>query len=267
LRPHPSRVDTVGDVVKLVVPGSLPFLLFTCTIATILLLAGPGARRVGRWLVVVSVLLHLALSMPVVASAVRWPLTRGYAPITGPLEEAGAPVVIVFGNGVYLHDEPNRTVHRMKRETAENVAEAERLFRLLSPAAIIVSGGGGEPGRKRPESHVMRDALVERGVPRRLIAVEDRSRDTFEQVSHVKPLVERIVGDRPLIVITAAPHMRRVLALFHRAGLNPIPSIPLTSFEHRRQDPPVGSREALWRSESAIYEYLAIAEYWIRGRI
>jgi uncharacterized SAM-binding protein YcdF (DUF218 family) len=118
----------------------------------------------------------------------------------------------------------------------------------------------------RAEADVMRDALAGLGVPPDRVIREDQSRNTFEQVINVARLLRTHHLERA-VVVTAAPHMPRVLALFRTQGLSPVPSIPLTAYQRRGAGPWLFSVRALADSEAASYEYLALVGYWLRGRI
>ena len=107
--------------------------------------------------------------------------------------------------------------------TALNVSEAARLYRLLGPRHVIASGGMPPGGAgKRPESEVMREYLVRLGVAAEDIALESASINTTEQAEQVAALLPR--GARVLLV-TAPAHMPRAAALFRSRGLDVVPAV------------------------------------------
>jgi uncharacterized SAM-binding protein YcdF (DUF218 family) len=68
------------------------------------------------------------------------------------------------------------------------------------------------------------------------------------------------------VLVTSPMHMRRALAVFHAAGLDPIPSVSLIRSENR--PPPkwlVPTEESLDMSDQTTYEYAAWLYYWWKG--
>lgn len=76
---------------------------------------------------------------------------------------------------------------------------------------IILSGGAGR--NRRPESHVMRDWLIDQGIPKTRLLVEDQSWDTIENVLFTLRLA-RSHSLTALTVISSAHHSRRAAAIF-----------------------------------------------------
>ena len=64
----------------------------------------------------------------------------------------------------------------------------------------------------------MRDFIVALGVPRNVISVEERSRNTHENALYTAALVRDWPGTK--VLLTSDCHMRRAHAAFRRAGLD-----------------------------------------------
>jgi uncharacterized SAM-binding protein YcdF (DUF218 family) len=258
-------LDIVEAIAKLLVPGSLSCLVICVAAGVVLVTLGGRLARIGRAGLMATAVVYCALTSPAVAALVERGLVRGYEPLHDPAAAHGASTIIVLGNGVFIT--PDGTGDAMKRHTLENVIEAARLARLLSPRYVIASGGIVDPAsQRRAEADVMLDALAALGVPRELVVREDRSRNTYEQVINVA----RLIGEHHIersVVVTAAPHMPRVVALFRKQGLAPVPSVPLTAYTHRGAGPWLFSVRALEDSEAASYEYMALVGYRLRGRL
>jgi uncharacterized SAM-binding protein YcdF (DUF218 family) len=258
-------VDIVDQVAKLLVPGSLSLLVIAVAVGVALLSLRGRLARLGRAVLIVTALVYCALSSPAVAALVERGLVRDFEPLRDPAAAHGASAVIVLGNGVFIARDGVR--HVMQRHTFENVIEGARLAKLLSPRYVIASGGiVDSSSQTRTEAEVMRGALADLGVPPDRVLMEDRSRNTYEQVINIARLLREHHIDRT-VVVTAAPHMPRVLGLFKAQGLEPVPSVPLTAYESRGDNRWVFSFRALEDSEAASYEYLALVGYWLRGRI
>ena len=258
-------MNIVDQIAKLLVPGSLSLLLMAVGVGMALVSFRGRFARLGRAVLIVTALFYCALSSPAVAEFVERGLVRGYHPLVDPASARGATTIVILGNGVFIARDGVH--HAMQRHTFENVLEGARLVRLLDPELIVVSGGIVDPSSQtRAEADVMRDALGELGVPVDRVRAEAQSRNTYDQVINVARLVREHRID-PFVVVTAAPHMPRVLGLFRAAGLAPIPSVPLVAYESRGTGRWMFSFRALEDSEAASYEYLALIGYWLRGRI
>ena len=247
------------------IPGSPWFLIVGVGVA-LLLLAGERTNALGRrWLALLFVL-YVALSMPLVSS---W-LLKSLAG-TGPLSDAGqardtSPIVLL-GNGVITVGPVATAIHLPAVNTALNVSEAARLYRLLGRRRIIASGGMPPGGAgKRPESEVMRDYLSQLGVAGEDVALESTSINTTEQAAHVAALLPK--GARVLLV-TSPAHMPRSEALFRRHGLDVVPAVSESLPDSARTwtQALVPNRYALRASETAVYEFGAYALYWLKGDI
>jgi uncharacterized SAM-binding protein YcdF (DUF218 family) len=81
----------------------------------------------------------------------------------------------------------------------------------LAPRIIVTGRGEAEP---------MQRYLVERGVPREAIVMEDRARNTYENALFVARLVP---PGAQLAIVTQRSHQRRAQALFTTMGLSPRP--------------------------------------------
>jgi uncharacterized SAM-binding protein YcdF (DUF218 family) len=112
----------------------------------------------------------------------------------------------------------------------------------------------------------MRALAVELGVDAAALDLDDVSRDTETQAE----VVRARLGAEEFFLVTSASHMPRSLALFRKAGTNPIPAP--THFL-TRMDQGVApsaffpSSGGLRSAEAVAYEYLGLAWAKVRGRI
>lgn len=119
-------------------------------------------------------------------------------------------VILVLGARVRADGGPGPSVRR-------RVAHAVREFRRGAAPRLLMSGGSfeGLPA----ESHVMRDLAVDAGVPGDRILVEERSRNTLENMAFSLPILER--NDwRRVLVVTDGFHMPRSLLILRRLGID-----------------------------------------------
>lgn len=251
----------VSDLVKDLIPGSLAFLLFGVTIAA-LLLAAKRTARWGRRSLLSLLLLYFVLSLQGTSDALMHGLWPG-----GPLRRAadahGANVVVVLGNGAVRIELGDRGVYLMNAQTAYNAIEAGRVYDLLGGADVITSGGPSENGIGS-ESEALADALHGMGVPRERIALEAGSHSTRQQCAAVAAILKSR-QQREFVLVTTPEHMRRAVGLFRALGLAPIPAPSGIVYGGTPFWRP--TRYALQGSHNALYEYVGLVLYKVRGWI
>jgi|GEM_PF-980421 len=78
---------------------------------------------------------------------------------------------------------------------------------------IVVSGGkfGGE----KTEAELMKDYLVEMGIPENEIIVEAESRNTIENAKNVSRILEKM-GIESMLIVTSYTHMKRCYTAFRK---------------------------------------------------
>jgi uncharacterized SAM-binding protein YcdF (DUF218 family) len=117
-------------------------------------------------------------------------------------------VAVVLGGGLRENGRP----------TASTLARADAAAELAlgrDDLAIIVSGSHGDgPKPPRTEAELMADRLVERGVTRARIFLEDESRDTVTNAAFVAERYLAGLEPRPLLIVTSPFHLARALATF-----------------------------------------------------
>lgn len=101
------------------------------------------------------------------------------------------------------------------------VDEGIKLYEHELVSKLLVSGGVGfmNTDRITPEAYKMRDYLLEKGIPKEDIIVEDRSRNTIENIKNSFELLNEKYDYLKLTyaLITSDFHVRRCLGLFEQA--------------------------------------------------
>jgi uncharacterized SAM-binding protein YcdF (DUF218 family) len=193
-------------------------------------------------------------------------LIRGLSQVQTRAQAGSADTVVVLGGGASTFTASGRIVGILTPSSAMRVLEAARVSDLIGARLVIASAGIPRPDlQTRPESEMLRDALIAAGVAPDKIVLESDSRTTREQVE-LLPTVLRAHGVQQFVLVTSPPHMRRALALFRASGLNPIPSVALIRSD--MAPPPsliMPSDDALRESGQALYEFAAWAYYWWNG--
>lgn len=244
-----------AEVVKqalaaLVLPPTGPLLV---ALAGLALLATRRAA-LGRALAWLGLLSLLALSLPVVAHLLVRTVDPGTA--LDPARARDAQAIVILGGGV-RRDAPEFGGDTLGRLTLERVRYGAHLARRTR-LPVLVTGGivyGGDA-----EAVLMKQALEEEfGV--RVQWVEANSRNTRENARLSAALLQP-QGVQRVLLVGHGFDMRRALAEFSAAGLQPAAAPTVVASGALRADHPVEwlpSMAALNGSYYALYELLAEA--------
>ena len=121
--------------------------------------------------------------------------------------ESGAVIVLgcqVYGSG------------RLSPQLELRLQAALDTYRA-HPRLIVTTGGQGE-GEPGPEGQIMRDWLIEKGVPEESVIAECESANTRQNLLNAKALLPE--GNPCVTVITSDYHLPRALALARDMGLD-----------------------------------------------
>jgi uncharacterized SAM-binding protein YcdF (DUF218 family) len=193
--------------------------LFIAILALVLLLF--RKRKTAVFLSLVHVILLWLSSMPVFSDHVVAKWERRFAPV--PVgESVDAYAAIVLGGAVEGPVPPR--VEENLGDGVDRLLRACRLYKQGKVERIVVSGGNlpwlGVPV---PEAEVMKNLLVEWGVPSEAILVETASRNTWENAENVRKMLGGKQGGG-LLLVTSALHMPRAMAVFRKAGVQVVAS-------------------------------------------
>lgn len=257
-------MDSLAALTKsFLVPGSTHFLLATITIGLVLLRL-TRTRRIGRWVLSLTVLLYWLISLPAVCDWLGLTLPRIIASHTVP---AAAPrAIVVLSAGVARNsDTPSSDeVVVPLEQTTLNAIQAARLYVQKGPLPVIASGGCVDCTTE-PESATLRRLLIARGVPADCIVEESRSVTTREQALDVAAIL-RAHEWNPVLLVTAPVHLLRARGVFTNVGVDviPAPAAPHSSGTAFRQRW-TPSADALQSSQKSLYNYIGYFYYWSRG--
>ena len=262
MRSSPNCEKMVPSVLKeLFVPGSVPFLLISLLVGTILLYRKEGAA--GRRLITAVVVFYWIMSTPITAVPIIRLLTPAYPPVEAKEQAHGAEAVVVLGSGVDVYRSRGDALEISTREDALRVMEAARVFRVLGNPWLVATGGLGI--RRRTDAEHMALELAEMGIPADRILQERRSTNTYDHSMYVPPLL-RERGVHTFVLVTSRQHIARALRVFRKAGWDPVPSTPEVWVEGPGiLDSVLPSRHALVASQALIYDEAAAIYYWARG--
>lgn len=199
--------------------------------------------KVGRLIALTGVGLYYLFSIAPVSDLLLFPLERDYQTIKIEDIEAADKVVLLLGgreSDILRSSEVLRIVHLTNQRTQ-----------------VIISGV--DPLNPRSEEAVaVRRFFTARGVEANNITIENKSRNTWENVRNIR----EIVGEEPFFLVTSAYHMKRAMREFEKIGGNPIPA-PV-DFRRRSSYGLISyfpSARNLRNADLAIHEYFGIIFY------
>lgn len=242
-----------------------PLTIFLILATGVVVLYARPASRLARWFFTAALVGFWLLTTPVGAGLLAAGLSHGLTQIQTAEQAGGADAVVVLSAGAITVRAGGHVVGTLTRPALLRVLEAARVSKLIDARLVVASGGTSRPDLLLPESRMLRDALIDAGVPPERIVEESVSRTTREQAEQVPPVL-RAHGIRRFVLVTSPVHMRRAIALFRSAGLDPVPSVSLMRSEHQKAPPLLlPSQDALDLSNAAVYDYAAWVYYWWNG--
>ena len=200
----------------LVMPLSIVLLLL---LVALMLLRHGKRKTLGGFLVLALVVLWTA-SMPLVAKLLYGSLESQYPAM--PLDQVPAGgCIIVLGGAVGAPIPPRVDIDLSG--AVDRVYKTAELYRAGKAPYVIVTGGNQPWSKSGPaEAELIRDLLMQWGVPEDSIFLEGSSRNTRENAIYSKNIINAINCEAPLLV-TSAAHMPRALAAFNSAGISVTP--------------------------------------------
>jgi uncharacterized SAM-binding protein YcdF (DUF218 family) len=247
----------------------LPLLLMPVTIVLVLsliaLLLQRGSKKMAASLLAVAISVLWVASTPMVANGLYRGLESRYPP--QPLAEVQEADCIVLLGGVIGAPMPPR-VEADLGETVDRVYKSAQLFRAGKARSLIVTAGN-QPWSQSAwtEADLIRDLLVEWGVPKGVIFLEGSSRNTRENAIYSKNLIDSINCKESLLV-TSAAHMPRALAAFQSVNASVIPVSTDVRIIDRDVPTPMDflpSAGALAMTSEAIREWIGQWVYKLQG--
>lgn len=103
--------------------------------------------------------------------------------------------------------------------SADRVLQTISLYRQGIISNIFIVGGSGSLlDQKTKESIILRDYLIELGIPSDDIIIEYESRNTYENAVNAAKILKPCQNNHNYLLITSAFHMRRSAACFKKQG-------------------------------------------------
>jgi uncharacterized SAM-binding protein YcdF (DUF218 family) len=238
--------------------------IFACLLVAWALGRSPRRHRSARRLLLVGLLLFYVLGIaPTGQVLLRWLESLYPAPaVAGKSFDA---VVVMSGGNVPDMETGQATI--IGTDSINRVICGMRIVRKTGTRTLVLTGGVGDPfSRIPPDAEAMRDFAIEFGIPPSSIVTEVDSRHTAASAAEVRRMLPEA---HRIVVVTAASHLPRSVALFRKQGFEVTPA-PCSYFATTLRWSPIDflpSAGGLELVNLAIHEYVGIAAYWLLGRL
>lgn len=239
----------------------MPLSVVIMLVVLALLFLRYNRRRTAGALLALGLVILLAASTPFVAGMLYRGIESRYPPV--PLEDIPRGGCVIVLGGAVGAPLPPRVTHEFN-EAIDRVYMTSRLYRA-GKAPIVIVTGGNQPWSesKIAEADLIRDVLMEWGVPGEAIFLEGSSRNTRENALYTKNIINATNCQSPLLV-TSAAHMPRAVAAFNSVGIAVTPVS--TDVRVTRQSVPsimdfIPSAGALAMTTEAIREWIGQLVY------
>lgn len=200
--------------------------------------------------------LFLIFSNPVITNEVMLLWEVAPTPYKQLQKHYDAAIVL---SGVTASDKgPYDRVHLNKG--GDRILHAVQLYKLGITEKILITGGSGLlESDSISESERMRRVMILSGIPNTDILIEEKSRNTFENAQFSKVMLDEHYPNGQFLLVTSAFHMRRSLACFKKAGLQP----EAFSTDFYSMDTPYGIEHFLIPYAEAITTWGKLLREWV----
>ncbi|HXP52304.1 MAG TPA: YdcF family protein [Bacteroidia bacterium] len=103
---------------------------------------------------------------------------------------------------------------------ADRLFQALELYKKGMVKKILIDGGSGNLKGTNIEAANLHKYLLNIGVPDSAMIFEPRSRNTRENATFVKPILDSVAKNGRYLLITSGYHMRRAIGCFNKAGIS-----------------------------------------------
>ena len=218
-------------------------------------------QKLGKVLVTAGVTLLLAQSYGWGFKPALQSLEREYPPLTVVPTAVNYRWIVVLGGGTYS-DEAIPLHSRLSQDSLARLVEGVRLYRQVLGAKLVLSGG--EVFGSGADAVAMRELAVQLGVNPADIVTDAVSQDTETQAV----IVQQLVGNEPVLLVTSASHMSRSVGLFRKAGVVLLPAPAHYLVQRNAGFRPADAfpdSNAFTVAQRAAYEYMGILWAKLRG--
>ena len=243
-----TEIDILEEIVRALVEPSK--VISYLVIGGVLLLFRKNHRKISRHLFAAALTLYIVFGTGPVAFWLLGSLEFRYPPYAETSGNRDVEDIVLLAGYAERSNEMPLSSH-VNGTSAIRILEAARVFRLKTGRRIIISGRGDV-------AIVMRDVLIDLGIPDKSISIEGNSRSTSDSAVNIS----KMLNGKRIILVTSAGHMFRSIHAFRTIGTHPVPAP--TDFMTRRNFLATGylpSPLYLKLSDIAVHEYVGILWY------
>lgn len=197
-------------------PLSLVMLLMLAAFALLLV----GRKRLGLIALALGLLIHGTVSFTNFGYLVIQPLEDRFAvPATPP---ARVDAIIMLGGATLARPSAARQIAELN-DAGDRLTTTLWLAKTYPEAKIVISGGSGTlDDEGEAETETAKRFFNMQGIPDERLVLEDRSRNTDENVAYTKEMLGGSI-DGNIVLVTSAFHMPRSVGIFTKAGIEVVP--------------------------------------------
>lgn len=175
-------------------------------------------RDLGRRFLISGAILYLIFMFSPLGDFLIRNLEKQYPPLLFPPSALKVDRIVILS----AYGEANRyfpITSNLSDEMLCRLAEGIRLYYMIPNAKIIVSGGIVNQ-RWGALARVMAVYLQQMRVPEADVVMENKSRNTYENLAWVR----KLIGSNPFILVTSACDQPRAVAVARKLQMNPLPA-------------------------------------------
>lgn len=158
--------------------------------------------------------------------------------------------------------------------SAERVTKAFELIRKFPNVPYIFSGYSGRLSPKGlSEADAFKQLVREQGLNESMAHYENQSRNTYENMLYIKPMIEEFGAKnpsgnpKPWLLITSAWHMYRSVKIAQKQGIEVIPVLVDYQTANHLRWTSFDLEEGVYLWNKLIHEAVGIIAYWLTGKI
>lgn len=174
---------------------------------------------------------------------------------------------IILG-GMVWYDSESERINFL--QSSDRIWQGVKLYQKGYIEKIIIAGGAaGFFEKDTVESLILKQFLMDIGIPENDIITEEKSRNTYENAIYTKQILDTL-PHKNLLLVTSAMHMPRARACFTHAGLS-CDAFPTDHYSGSRRfnfdNLFIPNARTLFNWNAFIHELFGLVSYKISGYI
>jgi uncharacterized SAM-binding protein YcdF (DUF218 family) len=187
-------------------------------------------------------------------------------------QEIGGIIILggAIGSGEISHDRGEIAIN----SSGERLTKAFELIRKYPNVPYIFSGYSGRLfPRGISEADAFKQLIQEQGLSETKGYYENQSRNTYENMLFMKPMVEKLgLRDsdgklKPWLLITSASHMYRSVKIAQKQEIAVIPILVDFQTANRLKWTSFDLEDGVQNWNKLVHELIGIVAYWLTGKI